>query len=186
MSMILARLAPPLDGYLRKNQNGFRKGRGTVEHILAVRRLIEEVEQTQDAQLHILFLDFSKAFDTVAWPHLWSIMRAYRIPERYIQAVRSLYTGSSARVRTKDGLTEPFFFHAGVKQGCVLSPFLFIVTIDLVMRRAVVDGLGVVLEKPGVCERRPGRFFTGTGFADDVAIASDSCGNLQSLTDRRS
>ena len=111
-------------------------------------------------------------------------MRAYRIPERYIQAVRSLYTGSSARVRTKDGLTEPFLFHAGVKQGCVLSPFLFIMTIDVVMRRAVVDSLGVVLEKPGVCARRPGRFFTDTGFADDVAIGSDSRENLQTLTDR--
>ena len=184
MAMIHMRLACKLDKHLRPNQNGFRAGRSTIEHILAVRRLIEESQRSQSAQLHVLFLDFAKAFDSVKWSQLWAILRAYRVPERIISAVRSLYIGSSARVRTKDGLSDPFQFHAGVKQGCVLSPLLFILVIDFVMRRAVDTTLGVQLIAPGYGPRHPGLFVTDTGFADDIALMSDGLGKLQVLTDR--
>jgi len=183
MTMILIRL-DCLDMHLRPSQNGFRKGRSTMEHILAVRRLIEETELSREAELHILFLDFAKAFDSVKWPELWAIMRAYRIPERIIKAVQALYIGSSAQVRTQDGLSEPFSFYAGVKQGCVLSPLLFILVIDFVMRRAVDSELGVQIQCAGYKGRRPAIHATDTGYADDIALLSSRCSNLQLLTDK--
>lgn len=182
MTMLLIRLNT-LDEHLRPSQNGFRKGRSTMEHILAIRRLIEETELSSDAELHILFLDFAKAFDSVRWSELWAIMRAYRIPERIIKAVQAVYVGSSARVRTQDGLSEPFYFYAGVKQGCVLSPLLFIIVIDFVMRRAVDVSLGVVIKGEGFTARHPGIYVTDTGYADDIALVSDLNRNLQLQSD---
>jgi hypothetical protein len=183
MTMMLIRL-DCLDAHLRPSQNGFRKGRSTMEHILAIRRLIEETELSREAELHILFLDFAKAFDSVKWPELWAIMRAYRIPERIIEAVQALYVGSSARVRTQDGLSGPFWFYAGVKQGCVLSPLLFILMIDFMMRRAVDAELGVEIECAGYTGRHPAIHATDTGYADDIALLSSRCSNLQLLTDK--
>ena len=62
--MILNRLRPELDEHLRANQNGFRVGRTTMGHILALRRLIEGVKANNLPSV-ITYIDFRKAFDTI-------------------------------------------------------------------------------------------------------------------------
>jgi hypothetical protein len=185
MKMVLNRMSCALDPFLRGTQNGFRRGRSTVQHVLALRRLIEETALSSSAELYILFVDFKKAFDTVKWSELWAILRAYRIPEKLIAAIRAVYVSSTAQARTADGLSGAFEFFAGVKQGCCLSPFLFIVIIDFVMRRATegLDDLGVLV-KARNGSRQPAEFVTDTGFADDISLLSTVPANLQKLTDR--
>jgi hypothetical protein len=170
--LTLNRIEPALDSHLRPEQNGFRKARNTTQHILALRRLIEEVEASPEANLVLIFIDFVKAFDSVIWSKMWAVLRAYRIPEQMIAAIKSLYVGSGARVRSSDGLGDEFFFHAGVKQGCVLSPFLFVIVIDYIMRQALVDHKGIMVQARR-SSRHPAEYVTDTGFADDIALASD-------------
>ena len=62
--MILNRIQPTVDKLLRNNQNRFRPGRGTIAHILAIRRLVEGIKTT-NIQSIITFVDFKKAFDSI-------------------------------------------------------------------------------------------------------------------------
>ena len=78
--MILNRIRPELDEHLRNNQNGFRVGRTTVGHILALRRLIEGIKANNLPAL-ITFIDFRKAFDTI---HRGKILKAYGVPEQLV------------------------------------------------------------------------------------------------------
>ena len=71
------------------------------------------------------FIDYSKAFDCVDHPTLWNMMEEMGIPEHMVQVIRSLYANQEAKVRTEYGDTERFAIGKGVRQGCILSPYLF-------------------------------------------------------------
>ena len=74
--MILNRIRPEIDKHLRDNQNGFRVGRTTVGHILALRRLIEGIKSNNLPAI-ITFIDFKKAFDTIHRGKMIKILKAY-------------------------------------------------------------------------------------------------------------
>ncbi|XP_072033018.1 uncharacterized protein [Amphiura filiformis] len=115
--MILNRIRPEIDQHLRTNQNGFRVGRTTVGHILALRsRLIEEVK-AHNLPAIITFIDFKKAFDTIHRGKMLKILRAYGIPELIVEAIGNMYQNTKAKVISPDGETELFEILAGVLQG---------------------------------------------------------------------
>ena len=136
--MILNRIQPTVDKLLRNNQNGFRPGRLTIAHILAIRRLIEGIN-TNNIQSIITFVDFKKAFDSIDRAVLFKILNIYGIPEILIRAIKYLHSNSKAQVITPDGITETFLIQNGVLQGDTLAPFLFIIALDYAMRLAI-DG----------------------------------------------
>ena len=107
--MILCRIRSELDDHLRINQNGFRVGRTTVGHILALRRIIEGVK-TNNLPAVITFIDFRKAFDTVHRGKMLKILRAYGIPNRIVSAIGTMYENTRAKVITPDGETEHLTF----------------------------------------------------------------------------
>jgi hypothetical protein len=84
-----------------------------------------------------LFIDFTKAFDTVSWTFLRAVLLAYRVPVKLVNAIMSLYDGATARVRTSDGLTEPITLGQGVLQGDTLAPYLFIIVMDYIIRETI-------------------------------------------------
>ena len=86
--MILNRLQPKMDNFLRNNQNGFRPGRSTTTHILALRRLIEEVK-AHDKKAIILYMDFRKAFDSNHRGKMLKILKAYDVHRIFL--MQSLY-----------------------------------------------------------------------------------------------
>ena len=75
--MLLNRIQPYIDPLLRPNQNGFRSGRSTMAHILTRRRLIEGIK-SHDLKAVIIFVDFKKAFDSIARGKMLNILAAYR------------------------------------------------------------------------------------------------------------
>ena len=85
-----------------KNQNGFRRGRSTLIQILRLHRLIEESKlSTRD--LALVFVDFSKAFDSVDRVKLFEILKIYGIPDKIISAIKVLYTDTLSTILTPDG-----------------------------------------------------------------------------------
>ena len=108
------------------------------------------------------FIDFKKAFDSVHRPSLWKILKYYGIPNIF----KALYINSSCCVKTASGYTEFFEIVSGVRQGCILSPFLFIIVIDFVMYRT--------MDKPeyGIIWQNQNRL-TDLDFADDIAILAE-------------
>ena len=105
--MLLNRIRPALDPLLRPNQHGFRPEHMTLEAILALRRLIEEVSAHKSASLCAVFIDFLKAFDSISRPRLFAILAAYGVPEEIVAAIRCLYIGSTSFVSTADGDSGP-------------------------------------------------------------------------------
>ena len=101
--MLLLRIQPKLDPLLRPNQNGFRPKRSTMAHILALRRLIENVKR-KNLKSVILFVDFSKAFDSVHRGKMLRILKAYGIPDQLVSAIDKLYEGTRAKVISPDGV----------------------------------------------------------------------------------
>ena len=124
--MLLNRMKPSLEEVLRDNQNGFRPGRSTTSHILALRRIMEGAK-AKNLKATMVFIDFKKAFDSVHRGLLMKILRAYGIPEAIVRLIEGIYTGTKVKVVTADGITEIFDILAGVLQGDTLAPYLFII-----------------------------------------------------------
>ena len=168
--MILNRLVPFVGPLLRKNQNGFRRGGTTLSQILCLRRLLEEA-QASNRDLALVFVDFSKAFDSVDREKMFEILKLYGIPDKIISAIRVLYTDTSSTILTTDGETPPFSINAGILQGDTLAPFLFIIVVDYVLRMSVdsITNKGFEIQ-PRRSTRHPAQYLTDTDFADDIAL----------------
>jgi hypothetical protein len=179
--MILNRLIPHVEPLLRDNQNGFRKGRSTLSQVLCLRRIIEE-SQSCNLDLAIVFVDFSKAFDSVDRDKMFEILELYGIPSKLIAAIRVLYTDTCSTILTPDGKTSPFQIQAGILQGDTLAPFLFIIVVDYVLRMSVdtINSKGYQL-KERVSSRHPAKYLTDTDFTDGIALMSQSLADADSL-----
>ena len=136
--LLLNRIRPHLDPVLRINQNGVRPGRSTVSQILALRRIVEEIKNN-NLIAALVFIDFKKAFDTVHRGKMLDILRAYGVPEKIVAAIRHTYQQTKAHVTSPDGITKDFEIQAGVLQGDTLAPFLFIIILDYVLRKALME-----------------------------------------------
>ena len=134
--MILNRLRSAIDPHLRDNQNGFRERRSTTSHILALRRIIEEVKSNNLTAI-LTFIDRRKAFDSIHRGKMVKILKAYGVPTNLLRATQSMYSGTRSKVVTPDGNTDEFDILAGVMQGDTLAPFIFIVVLDFALRRAI-------------------------------------------------
>ena len=75
--------------------------------------------------IYFCFIDYGKAFDCVHHNKLWKILKEMGIPEHLTCLLRNLYAGQEAIVRSEHGRTDWFQIGKGVRQGCILSPFLF-------------------------------------------------------------
>ena len=87
----------------------------------------------------LLLIDYAKAFDCVDHSKLWKILKEMGIPDHLICLLRNLCAGQEATVRTGHGTTDWFQIGKGVRQGCILSPCLFNLYAEYVMRNAGLD-----------------------------------------------
>ena len=163
------------------NQNGFRHGRSTLSQILCLRRLIEEPNLSK-LDLALVFVDFSKAFDSVDRSKMFEILKLYGIPDQIIAAIKMMYTDTSSTVLSTDEETPSFPILAGILQGDTLAPFLFIMVVDYVLRISVdsISEKGYMLH-PRRSSRYPAAYLTDTDFADDIALVSQSLEHAQDL-----
>ena len=172
-----------LDPYLRPEQNGFRPNRGTVTQILALRRVIEEA-RTRQANLIVVFIDFKKAFDSVARGALSLVLRAYNVPQQLVSAIMAMYQGTRAAVATPDGPSDLFDTSSGVLQEDTLAPFLFVRVLDWVLRTALPSDEDGFLLRRRVGRRQPEKRLCVLGYADDLALLSSTVEGAQRLLDR--
>jgi hypothetical protein len=177
--LILNRIYPYLDPLLRPNQNGFRRGRSTLPQILALRRILEECK-IGNRSAAIVFVDFSKAFDSINRDALFHILSLYGVPAPITDAIRLLYDSSHSRVKTIDGLTDFFRTLIGVLQGDTLAPFLFIIVLDYVLRNCMTLDHGLTII-PRQSRRVPAVRVTDLDFADDLALTADTIEQVQQL-----
>src|SRR3989442_15619795 len=101
---------------LPESQCGFRPNRGTADMIFAARQLQEKCRE-QNKDLYTVFVDLSKAFDTVNRDGLWTVLRRFGCTERFTRILQSLHNGMLGRVRVDGVLSEAFPISNGVRKG---------------------------------------------------------------------
>ena len=117
------------------------------------------------------FMDLEKAYDTIDRYGMWQMLRVYGFG-KLLKAVQSFYVDSRACVRVGNDVSEWFPVNVGLRQGCVMSPWLFNVYMDGVVREVTVRVLGKGLE---LLSANGGRFeINQLLFADDTALVANS------------
>ena len=117
-------------------QAGFRKGRGTRDRIADIHWIIEKARGFQK-KICFCFTDYAKAFDYSTTN--WKILKQIGIPDHLTCLLRNLCSGQEATVRTGHGTTGWFQMGKGVRQGYILSPCLFNLYAEYIMRNAGLD-----------------------------------------------
>ena len=133
-----ARLLQHMNHELPDVQAGFRKGRGTRDQIANIQWIIKKAREFQK-NIYFCFIDYAKAFDCVNHNKLWKILKEMGIPDHQTCLLRNLYPGQEAIVRTGHGTTDWFQTGKGVCQGCILSPCLFNLYAEYIIRNARLD-----------------------------------------------
>ena len=174
--ILLGRIENAIDRKLRQEQAGFRKRRGCTDQIFALRNIIEQTLEW-NCPLYINFIDFKKAFDSVHHDTLWKILRSYGVPLKIVSLIETFYNHFECSVILSNTSSEWFTVKSGVRQGCILSPILFLVVVDWVMRKTTSD-------KPRGIQWTLFSQLEDLNFADDLAFLSVKLDHLQEKTDR--
>ena len=116
--------------------------------------------------IYFCFTDYAKAFDCVDHKKLWKILREMGIPDLLTCLLRNLYAGQEAKVRTGHGTTDWFQIGKGVHQGCILSPCLFNLYAEYIMRSA-----GLEETQAGIKIAR--RNINNLRYADDTTLMEE-------------
>src|SRR5574342_589738 len=153
-------------------QSGFRKGRGTRDQIANITGSWKKQKSSRKTSISAL-LNMPKPL-TVWITINWKILKEMGIPDHLICPLRNLYAGQEATVRTGHGTTDWFQIGKGVRQGCILSPCLFNLYAEYIMRNAG-------LEEPQAGIKIAGRNINHLRYADDTTLMAESEEELKSL-----
>jgi hypothetical protein len=163
------------NGLRQEEQAGFRKGYSTVDNIFVLQCLIQKYISKHKGRFYVLYVDFSKAFDSIPHSHLWYCLLSKGIHGNVIQVIRSMYANLKSCIKLPSGITEYFNCTVGTRQGCMLSPLLFSLYIGEfvdMLNNNNCAGIYVSENAPSIISLL---------YADDLANCGDSVGRLQAV-----
>ena len=166
LKILQARLQQYVNCELSDVQAGFRKGKGTRDQIANIHWIMEKAREFQK-NIYFCFIDYAKAFDCVHHNKLWEILKEMGIPDHLTCLLRNLYAGQEATVRTGCGTTDWFQIEKAVHQGCILSPCVFNLYAEYIMRNARLDEA-----QPGIKITR--RNIDNLRYSDDTTLMAES------------
>ena len=161
--ILVDRLLRVTEGLTDDEQGGFRSGREYVDQIFT-REQISEKAREKTRRMYVGFMDLEKAYDRVNKKALWQVLKMNDMGAKLLNGIKSIHLNSLACVRVKGGDSGCFRIDSGMRQGCVMSPWLFILYIDAVMKKVKMrmGRMGVRL-----LEKRRERRLLGLLYVDD-------------------
>ena len=171
LKILQARLQQYVNCELPDIQAGFRKGRRTRDQIARSQWIIKKVREFQE-NIYFCFIDYVKAF--VDHNKMWKILKEMGISDHLTCLLRNLYAGQEATVRTGHGTRDWFQIGKGVCQGCILSPCLFNLYAEYIMRNAGLEETqaGIKIARRNVNNLR---------YADDTTLMAENEEELEPL-----
>ena len=176
--IILNRISNQLDPLLRPEQAGFRSGRSCIDQINTLRIIIEQSVEFR-SPIYLLFIDYEKAFDSISRDCIWAEMRNLGVPNKIVSLIQKSYSGFKCRVLHNSTLSDTFNTETGVRQGCLLSPLLFLLVMDAVAKRATLDKPRGIVWNP----LEPSKRLESLDYADDKCELSHKISDMQHKLD---
>ena len=149
LKILQARFLQYMNHELPDVQAGFRKGRGTRDQIANICWLIKKAREFQ-RNIYFCFIDYAKSFDRVDHNKLWKTLKEMGIPDHLTCLLRYLFLGQEATVRTGHGTTHWFQMRKGVHHSCILSPCLFNLHPEIIMRNAGLNEIQAGIKIAGI------------------------------------
>jgi hypothetical protein len=180
---------------LPETQCGFRSNRSTIDMVFSLRQIQEKCIE-QNMELYVVFIDFTKAFDTVPREALWSVLKKFGCTDKVVNLMRALHDGMQAKVVQGKDISSGFAVTNGVKQGCVLAPTLFSLYLTAMLHTAfkgVHEGIYIQSRHNAdlfrvshfkAKSRTTKHLVREMLFADDSALVAHTASDMQLLVDR--
>lgn len=140
-------------------QSGFRKDRSVTDQIFALKE-IQATSHEYRLNTYALFLDFKQAYDTIIREEMYEAMYELEIPAKLIRLTKMTLDETQNRVRVNGELSREFIADVGLRQGDPLSPVLFNLALERVIRRANLNRDNTIFRRKHQC----------LAFADDLTI----------------
>ena len=170
LRVLMCRMRNKIRPEISEVQFGFVADKGTRNAIFTLNMLLERSIEVQK-DIYLCFIDYSKAFDKVRHEDLFNILSGLNIDAKDMRILTNLYWEQSAAIRIEDEISDYRPIKRGVRQGCVLSPDLFNLYSEMILRN--------IEELQGV--KVGGRELNNLRYADDTVLIADSEQKLQSL-----
>ena len=132
--VIAKRIEPVLPKLIHSNQTGFIKGRYIGQNV----RLLEDTLEYTDIKKIpgiLLFIDFKKVFDTIEWPFIQNVLKRFNFGQVIRKWISVLYSDVESAVLNGGYSTNYFKVSRGVRQGCPLSPLLFVLGVEVMAQK---------------------------------------------------
>ena len=172
LGIIIKRIERRYESELSEKQLGFRRGVGTREGIFNLQQIAEKYLEN-NKPIFALFIDYSKAFDSVRHTELWRVLSELGFPSHIIELMKSLYSESTAVVRLSSGTTDKIEMRKGVRQGCPISPPMFNLYTEKIMRDSA-DRCDIGLTVSG-------KRVNNLRYADDTVLLAETEQDLERL-----
>ena len=176
------RLAKALDKYIMKTQFGFRSKRSTIDALFIARRLQEHAERRGNKGL-MLLLDWEKAFDKIEHEMMFTALENMCIPEELLKIIKGLYKNPQFYVEIEGIQSTKARQNTGIRQGCPLSPYLFILVMDRLFAviPKITERLSKELKLPPGREEGFRLSFQALLYADDTLLCEDNEEKMRTL-----
>ena len=125
LEILRVRLSHYITPQISEEQFGFLPGKGTTNAILTLRNIIEKTVKRQNQELWLMFVDYSKAFDTIDHSALGKALIQFGAPGHLVGLIKKLHSCATGVIQVLGDHKNPFPFGKGVRQGCILSPMIF-------------------------------------------------------------
>ncbi|VDP68166.1 unnamed protein product [Schistosoma mattheei] len=172
--VLLNRMKDSVNTQLRDRQAGFRKERSCTDQIATIRIIVKQSIKWNLSR-YINFIDYEKAFDSVDKTTLWKLLRHYGVPDKMVNIIWNSYDGLKGKIVHEGQLTDSFEVKIRVRQGCLLSYFLFLLMIDRIMKTSISEG------KRGI-QWTARMQLHDLDFTDDLALLSHTQQQIQEKT----
>ena len=159
-----------INSKFKEEQAGYRVGYSTVDQIFTFYTIVQKYLSKKGGRFYCIFVDFSSAFDRVPHNLLWYKLINIGIHGKMLTVLRTMYSN----LKSCDGLSEYFSCSKGTRQGCMLSPFLFIMYLN-----EFIDSLRDSYTNEGVHVSDMYNNLKLLLYADDIAMFNDTAGRLQ-------
>ena len=172
-SIIKKRIEPYIESELGEYQGGFRKNRATTDQVFTLKQILISCYE-YSLPVHMLFIDFKKAYDSVKRTEVIDILKEYKVPAKLVRLIQTTLDKTMCAVRIDGKTSEHFQVKSGLRQGDPLSTILFNAVLEKVIRESGINREGTIYTKSHQC----------LAYADDIVLIARSAKELQRITQK--